>query len=284
MDFDLMPLITEWQPSDPVQILVYGAAKTGKTAGALTAPRPVVFDFDRGASTARNDWFVSKYGLRWVFYENFIEKKQEKGVVLAHNAFDDACRYFDEWMKPKGKWKDYEVGVNQFDTFVIDSGTTLSEIAMNKAAIILGKMGLSKSHDQAQLHGVLVPKIQDYGSERSLVEQFIDMVRGSGKNVILICHEKEILSDSGALQGVVPLLTGKSAESVPLKFDEVYNLRVKKEGPNVVRYLQTQADGIRKVGSRYGMPDGCIWEWDTVSKTLEKIKNQQRQSTITKGS
>ncbi len=279
-----MPLIADWQPSDPVQILVYGQSKIGKTWGALTAPRPVVFDFDRGVATARSPDFIKAHGMRWIFYETFAERQMKRGVPLNHNAFDDACKFFDEWMKPSGKWKSpsdgktYDVGNDMFDTFVIDSGTTLSEIAQYKGVIVLGGMKLSHTHDQAIKTGVLIPRIQDYGTERSLVEQFVDMVKDSGKNVILLCHEKESVDDNGIVKAVVPMLTGKSAETVPLKFDEVYNLRARKKGPDIVRYLQTSADGLRKVGSRYGIPNESPWNWDTIETALNKIKDAQRRS------
>lgn len=278
-----MPRLDEWRPSDPVQILVYGQAKTGKSWGALTFPRPVVIDFDKGVATARNPEFVAKYGVRNVFYETFTERKLLKGIPQAHNAFDDACRFFDEWMKKDGKWKDlntgkeYAVGVDMFDTWIIDSGTTLSEFAQYKAVIVMGGMKLSKTHEEAVRHGLIVPKIQDYASERSLVEQFVDMVKSTGKNVVLICHEKELTDDNGNVTGVTPLLTGKSTEAISLKFDEVWNLRVKKAGPNTVRYLQTVADGLRKVGSRYGVPNESQWDWDTVKGHLDKIHAAQSQ-------
>jgi len=270
-----MPYIKDWSPSAAVQILVYGQAKLGKTWGAMTFPRPVVMDFDGGVSTARNPAFVAQYGMRDIFYETFEDTNRTKGVVTSHNAFDDACRFFDEWMKKSGKWKGIEVGAERFDTWVIDSGTTLSEVAQNKAVILTGAMKLSRTHADALQHGVVIPRIQDYGSERSLVEQFIDMVKASGKNLILLCHEKEVSSDAGYITGIVPLLTGRSSEVVPLKFDEVYNLRIKKEGNEIKRYIQTQPDGLRKVGSRYGIPDGTTWEWNTIESELTRIKNTQ---------
>lgn len=278
-----MPYLKDWEPTDPIQVLVYGKSKVGKTWGAYTFPRPVVMDFDKGAATARNPEFVKQYGLRDIFFEVFTEKNLIKGIPQMHNAFDDGCKFFDEWMKPKGRWSGsdgrmYDVGRDMFDTWIIDSGTTLSEVAQYKAVYVMGKMKLSKTHEQGLSAGLLVPKIQDYSSERSLVEQFVDMVKSSGKNVVLICHEKEITdSDSGNVIEIVPLLTGKSAETVPLKFDEVYNLRVKKKGMDTVRYLQTEQDALRKVGSRYGLPNESAWNWDSIFSTLKSIKDKQRQ-------
>lgn len=275
-----MPKLSDWKSSDPIQILLYGKAKTGKSWFAYTFPRVVSFDFDKGIAVARNPEFVRRYGLRDVFYENFEELKMQKGIASQHNAFDDACKYFDEWMKPSGKWKGYDTGRDRFDTFLIDSGTTLSDFAMNKAVIVLGAMKLSQTFTQGLGAGLIVPKLQDYGAERSLTEQFIDMVKSSGKNVVLICHEKEVYKGEGkdaVLESIVPLLTGKSAEAVPLKFDEVYNLRVKPVGEKIVRLLQTQPDGLRKAGSRYGMPNDIEPSYDTLKKEIDRIHAEQQK-------
>lgn len=274
-----MPYISEWKPSDPWQVLVFGEYKTGKTWGALTFPRPVVMDFDKGMATARNPEFIRKYGMKEIFYQTFSDDSV-KGIVTKHTAFDDACKYFDQWMKSKGKWKNYNVGRDMFDTWIIDSGTTLGEFAQNKAIIVMSSMNLSKTLSQGVSHGLIVPKIQDYGSERSLVEQFIRMVMDSGKNVVLICHEKKITSDGGTVTDIVPLLTGKSAVSVPLMFDEVYNLRTKKSGNDVIRYLQTTPIANRQVGSRYGIPNETEWCWEALKKEVDRIHAIQKDPKI----
>jgi AAA domain-containing protein len=283
-----VPRLDEWKPSDPIQVLVYGKSKIGKSWFGYTFPRVVSFDFDKGIAVARNPEFVKRFGMRDVFYEQFDELKTVKGgVPSAHNAFDDACKYFDEWMKPVGKWKGYETGRDKFDTFLIDSGTTLVEFSLNKAVIVLGAMGtpqspLSRTHIQGMQHGLIVPKLQDFGAERSLTEQFVDMVRSSGKNVVFICHEKEIYKGEGkdaTIEAIVPLLTGKSTEAIPLKFDEVYNLRVKPVGVQTVRYLQTTADSFRKAGSRYGIPNEIEPSYDVLKGHIDRIHaEQQRQA------
>lgn len=275
----MSPRLSSWKPSDPIQLLVFSDYKTGKTWGAYTFPRCVVFDFDKGAATGRNPEFIKQYGFRDHYYETFDEKKTVRGLVTQHNAFDESCRYFDEWMKASGTWKGDKVGRDQFDTFIIDSGTTLSQYAQNKAVMVLGGMKLSHSHEKGLVSGLIVPVIQDYGAERSLVEQFVDMVKDSGKNVVMICHEKKITEGEGpneVITDIVPLLTGKSSQSVPLKFDEVYRLRVKPQGMATVRYLQTHADALVRVGSRYGIPDNTLWEYDAIKKNLDRIHAEQK--------
>jgi len=255
----------DWKPTEHWQGLVYGRSGVGKTWGALTFPRPVMMDFDKGIATHSNPDFIKLYGKIEVEYEQFTERSVDQHKIpTAHNAFDDACRYFDRWMTPAKR--------GEFDTWIIDSGTSLSEFAQFKAVILMGKMRLSKTHQEALHEGLIVPKIQDYASERSLVEQFVDMLRDSNKNLVFICHEKELINDAGTVTAIVPLLTGKSVENVPLKFDEVYNLKVQKKGLEMVRTLQTKPDGIRVVKSRYGLPDETPWDWKSVTSAMVQAR------------
>ena len=270
-----MPTISEWARSSKFQCLVYGKFKIGKTAGAATFPRPNFIDFDGGIATIASAWWKKKFDIdpSGFQYQQFKERSVSNlGIPLGHNAFDDACRYFDLWMKADKR--------DQFDTWVIDSGTTLTEAAATKAIILLGgkdfgSKPLSLTHAQAQKTGLVVPKMQDFGAERSLVEQFIDMVRDSGKHFVLIAHEKELSDDNGTPTAVVPMFTGQSVERIPLKFDEVY--RIIKDNTIVPgtatvadrRVIQTVPSGLVRCGSRNGVPDRTEWTWNAIQTALE---------------
>lgn len=271
-----MPEISDWSLGTQQSFLVFAHYKTGKTAGAATFPRPNFIDFDKGIATVASKWWQEKFnadGKRKILYEQFTEKtKNSRGIVTVPNAFDDACRYFDEYMKKSGgKWNGKDVGVDQFDTWVLDSGTTLIEFASNKARYLLGgKMPGSKSDTQknAESHGLVVLKMQDYGAERSMTEQFISMLLDSGKHVVVLAHEKEVTRDDGVIEAIIPIFTGQSSERIPLKFNEVYRLRTRKAGSEMKRLLQTQPDGIAQVGSRLGVPNDCEWSWDAIQLSL----------------
>ena len=267
-----MPSTKDLIQDETVQCLVFGMFKSGKTFGALSFPRPNVIDFDHGIRTLLNKDFVAKYGVRNV---EFFQPKRildGKGVPANYNAFDSACLYFDEWMKP-GK-------VDKFDTWVLDSATSLIDASTDKAIILLGgklKGSLSNTYEQAKMHGIVVPKRQDYGAERSMTESFIRMLKDSGKNVVVICHEREITNDSGSVTAVVPLLTGKSQQDVPIMFDEVYRLTVKPSGTGMARVLQTQPSGAVKVGSRLGVPTDTAWDYDTLHKIITDLRTEQKR-------
>lgn len=266
-----MAEIPGWKPGDPIKNLIFGRPKAGKTFGAGTYPRPNFMDFDRGIDTLFSPDFLKLHGYRKVRYREFYERTFKGPIVSAHNAYDDACRYFDEEM---GQHKD------EFDTWIIDSGTTLSTDAQNKAVILLGTkeyQNMSKTHEQAMKYKLLVPKIQDYGAERSLVEQFVDMVLSTDKNVVFICHEYEATDEKGNVieDGIQPLLTGKSRQAVPLRFDEVYHVRRRRKGEDWETVCTTKADGMHLCGSRNGIEDQITWEYESVLKALTDSYKQR---------
>ena len=277
-----MPSIQELSIGTKLKMLVYGRSKVGKTAGAGTFPRPNIIDFDKGVGTMLSPWWRSVYGDNsHIMYEQFPERgAMQKGVHVTANAFDDACRYFDACMKSTGaKWtstsngKVYDMHPDMFDTWVLDSGTSLAEAATRKGIIVLGSgtgKSLSQTHKNALASGLVTLKQQDFGAERSMTEQFVAMLLDTDKNVIVLAHEKTNFNDDGsAVIDIVPLFTGQSTERIPLKFDEVYNLRAIKEGINVTRKLTTQADGIRLVGTRaLNIPNGTAWDYKAIQAAV----------------
>lgn len=266
-------ILSEYQPESRIAALAFGKFKVGKTWAAGTWPRPNFMMFDRGGiSTLLNPEFINQHGFQGdIQFEEFWDKsKDSKGVIRSHNAFDDGCRYFDKWMGPGYK--------DRFDTWVVDSGTTLSEAAMNKALVLMGQSGLgvkSNTLQVGQKTGMIAPKMQDYGAERSMLEQFIQMVLDSDKHVLFLCHEKELITDEGAIKGIVPLLTGKSVEAVSIKFNEVWNVQRVKKGTEWNVLLKTQQTSILKVGSRLGIPENTPFEYSAIKSVLDNIKGQR---------
>lgn len=263
-----------WEPGDPVRVLPWGKSGSGKTFGAGTFPRPCFLDYDRGLGTLYAPDFLRKYPKQKILHRSFVEKTFKGPIVTAHNAYDDSCKFFDEMMKRQ----------SEFDTWVVDSGTMLSDYSQHKAVILLGTKEygfMSSTQKQAEQFNMLVPKIQDYGAERSLVEQFVDMVLSTDKHVVMVCHEKEQRDKAGDLVAIVPRLTGQSDEAVPLRFDEVYNIQSHKAGADydkgsnttIIKWNRvcvTQPDGLRKVKSRNGVPDNTLWDYTSVLAALTK--------------
>ena len=219
---------------------------------------------------------MKKYGLREVQYFQPRRNLDTKGVPKDYSAFDEACKHFDTWMTAGYR--------NRFDTWVLDSSTTLIDASQDKAIILLGsdayKGAGSKTYEEAKKYGLVSPKKQDFGSERSMTEQFVRMLKDSGKNVVILSHERELTDDSGNVTAIVPLLTGKSQEDVPIMFDEVYRLISKPVGQDVTRTLLTQPDVMHitsRVGSRLGVPNGTLWSYDELKKAVGLVRAAQRK-------
>lgn len=284
-----MPTLGQGKLGKYIKSLIYSMSGQGKTFGAGSFPRPNFMDFDRGIGTLTSPDFIKRYGAKpELLYEQFYERsKNARGVPTSANAFDDSCRYFDACMSSKvTQWKSpndgsvTNVGRDLFDTWVVDTGTSLSASALTKSIILLGGSfeGVKSGTQNAALtHGLVFPKIQDYGSERSLVEQFIAMLYDTDKHFLFLCHEKELTDKAGDPIGRVPLLTGKGVEAIQALFDEVWNLTAKKEGPGYVRKLQTRPDSIRNAKSRNGYPDAMLYDYDTIAKEHARLLTLQQQ-------
>lgn len=268
-----MATLAELKKNDKWRVLCYGQFKTGKTAGAATFPRPRILSLDPdGAETLLNPEMERLFGYSKNVVDVFVpkpDKRTNRGIATEFNVYDSACLYFDESMKKP----------DSFDTWVLDSATSLGEAARTKGIILLGgtQLGpkpMSNTQANAIKTGMLLPRLQDFGAERSLLEQFVDMLLDTDKHVVVLAHEKDIYEgegDDARLVGIGPLFTGQSMERVPLKFSEVYNLRSKKEGQAFKRFIQTSPDGIRACGSRRGIPDGTEWNYNALTAALKNL-------------
>jgi hypothetical protein len=282
-----MPPGTELSLNMKLNVLVFGRYKMGKTEGAATFPRPNFIECDPGGlDTVLSPGYRLRhpeFKLENLLYEYFQETRRDaRGVNTAHEGYDNACRYFDVCMAG-GKWKSpstgrtYDVHPDMFDTWVLDSATSLIALSTNKAIQLLGDptfagKSLSNTFKAAKEKGLIVPKMQDFGAERSLTEQFISMLLTSGKHVVVLCHEREQSNDAGQVTEIVPLLTGQSVERVPLMFSNVMRLISRREGPNTRRFLESQKSGIAQVGSRLEIPDGTEWNWPAIQNSLKVAK------------
>lgn len=280
-----MPGLAEFQTNSKIKAIVVSAPKIGKTVGAATFPRANFISFDEeGLTSLKNPAMEAKFGFskKGIMYEVFKDEFAANGVVKMHKALDNASRYFDACMsKHTTTWqspttgKGSLVGADMFDTWIIDSGSTLVKASTNKAVILAGTKAVaglvSSTWATAQTTGMLHKKIQDMGAERSMTEQFIAMVRSTNKHVLVLCHEREVWEgegDDAKLVAITPLFTGQSVELIPAEFNEVWWVDTQPKGPEILRLLQTVPGQKRIAGSRLGLPNQTLFEWEAIRKAL----------------
>lgn len=280
-----MPTIADLVPGMPFKGIIYGRVGIGKTLGAATFPRPLILDFDNGTNVLAGLEFKTAFpavDLSAIQYERFPEgKRNQFGFVLEHKAFDAATLKLQEYLRPDK--------IDTFDTIIVDTATTLQEASLNKATYLLGQGSkpLSGTYSEASKSGLIAPKIQDMGAERSMMEQFIRLILATPKNVLVLAHEMEESDATGGNKWYRPMLRGQSKEIVPLYFDEMYRVRTELFGTDLVRTLTTRTgtvvDGAQiQCKSRLGIPNGTRWSWPAIRAELDKVAKLRSQTTTTK--
>lgn len=277
-----MPTLDQYPPSEKLRCLVFAPYKGYKTSGAGTFPRPNFLDFDRGLSVLKADWWRKRYGIdsSKFMYETFVEDTENvnvRGIVTKPTSFQEANRYI-ELCTHGGEWKGQHVGPEMFDSWILDSATTMFESSRNLGVYLLspGKMnakGYSPTFKKAEETGLVHPIPPDFGAERSMAEQMIDKILRTDKHFALLCHskEEEVPDSEIGTKRIVPLLTGQSVNRVCVKFEEIWYITTTKRGNEVTPILQTRGNSAVRCGTRYGLPDGTEWSWQAITTALKPL-------------
>jgi hypothetical protein len=200
----------------PIKAYVVGDPGTGKSVFASTFPgKGFVFDFDNGIESYRGkDFDYESFTLDatgWVYFEKtLIEVKK---AVLA----------------------------GEYKTVVLDSTTTMTDLAMERAM----QLDPKRSATNGPLWNV------HYQMVKNLMEGRLRQIINMPCNVVVLGHlEVKMNQESGAVISIEPLLTGQLSTKIPGYFDEVYYTKIKqKEGKSIFQ-LQTVAKGFLKARSR----------------------------------
>lgn len=231
-----------------IRALVYGVPKVGKTALALTFPRPAVADFDGyGVKVMKSKWFRTTYTsqLQHIRFKQFGDERDEYGLPVNANAFMESMA-----------WLNAVIQDPERDTIVIDSLTMLSVCALAAVLPVLSRRGgRSKTWDNAKHDHMLLLTQADFGGEMGVVEQFLDQIHKiHDKHVLVLAHEREETTPSGALRRRSPLITGgKLRAKIAHWFDEVWYLESDPQGKRILHC--NPFDVCQGVGSRLGLPD-----------------------------
>jgi len=204
-----------------VKIFLTGDFGTGKSAFASTCPEPgYVFDFDgrmqsyRGRNFDYDTFQLSAAG--WVEFEKALREVKT----------------------------DVEGG--KYDTVILDSTTTMTDVAMERAM----QLDPKRSATGGPIWNV------HYMMVRNLMEGKLRQIINFQCNVVVIAHLNIVQDmETGAIIGVEPLLTGQLSQMIPGYFGEVYcsftkQVTSKVAGqPKTIYYLRTAPRGHYKARS-----------------------------------
>lgn len=227
---------------------IAGDFGTGKSAFAASCPTPgFVFDFDDGIQLYRDkDFDYESYSLSasgWVKFEKDLREVK----------------------------KDVEKG--KYQTVIIDSTTSMTDIAMERAL----QLDPKRSSTDGPLWNV------HYQLVKNLMEGKLRQIITLPCNVIVIAHLKIIQDqETGAIISIEPLLTGQLSTIIPGYFGEVYlaftkQVAAKKSGgkAETVYYLRTIPRGHYKARSRLSgierlLPDEISNNYEALQAALKK--------------
>ena len=209
--------------SEYMKIFLTGDFGTGKSVFAASCPTPgFVFDFDDGIQTYRGKDFdyesYSLSALSWVKFEKDLREVKK------------------------------EVIEEKYETVVIDSTTSMTDIAMERAL----QLDPKRSVTGGPLWNV------HYQIVKNLMEGKLRQIISLPCNVIVIAHLHVVQDqETGAIISIEPLLTGQLSQMIPGYFGEVYctfskQVAAKKAGgkAETVFYLRTIPRGYYKARSR----------------------------------
>jgi len=255
-----------------IQAIIMSPPGKGKTSLAATFPRPNFFDCDGKVEVARNPRFLRRYGSRSILYQKFPEPTIANPKIIP-TAYGKMCSYFDEWMSPGKR--------DQFDTWVLDSGTTFSMIARCQALYILGKLQRSKTLEKAQREGMEAMEQQDWGAERSLVEKFVKQLLDTGKHVLLLVHEKEVVK--GGITEIVPLFTGDSKTVIPAMFKDIWRLTPWNVNNQPTMKLVASPLGNYQTRSELGLDEVIDPDYDKIVARLRQLQTEALSTSASGG-
>lgn len=252
---------SEIEPAQGISALLFGAAGTAKTDIAGSAgERSLYIDVGLSSETFHGVSYKERRGPFKGIYTKPTEKGSKKNYIVPDKAaaYDMVCDAIDEAL---------EKFPEKFDTVILDELTGFSRFAMNKAIEINQGMNKSQAQVSSQKWDMVIPGVQDYGAEMSLVKQFlagtIDLLKSHNKHFLVLAHERylyETITDksgkkveTSTISKILPSFTGKKdTDAIPNLFDLVWHTEVVRSGDNQVFRVRTMGDDTLIAKTRYG--------------------------------
>ena len=275
----MLTKLSEYTKQSPrgTMMMVYGGAGRGKTFWSAGAGDDWVFMTDKnGIITLESPLFKKSVGTNPFIIEIKPDESPTKPTL-----FDSIRNQIDMLLAPATR--------DSFKGIIIDDINTTRIGARHKAIELNGISGRSKTSVNAQsgkFKDILIPGIQDFGTEMGLVESFLrqltDGLRDEGKHLIVCAHERIYRKEgSNTITAVKPLFTGTDTpDAMPGIFDLVWYIRTVGSGSNVKREFVTDDEGGVMAKSRWGgmfkNPERDI----TAKQVFDRIEHWQKEGKI----
>lgn len=247
MEIAGVPVTSATEPAKRFSMLLWGAAKAGKTELAATAPGKVLFlqvDPDGTAALAgRPEILVADLSV--------VEGLKLCDMGVKEDGFGLAAAFEAD---------------PEIKTVVLDLTTYVAKAL---------EAGVKKS---AKHNATLfAPGIPGYNARKEytlrMVKQLVALCTKFGKNIIFIGHEQQKTDDSGSNLGWNPMLAESLLGEIPLLLSEVWHIH----DNGKVRTIAVRPEKMRSpMGTRmFDTTSGSsfIWTYDAITRKGEGIKD-----------
>jgi len=238
--------------TESVTLLNYAAPGNGKTHLAGSAgSRNLIFTDLNGMVTLKNPVFLSQFpGC-----DPWVEEIPRDMDLASAKAYDYMADRINYW---------FENHMDKFDVVTIDDADQLRAASLVRAVATNKAEGKSETGTKIGKYKIIMPAIQDFGTEMGYVEGFIANLISHckiyNKHLIVNAHEKIIYNKDGGpnkeptVKKIVPDFTGKaSPEAILDYFDLVFRItRVGKHPSATLRY-QCHPDEMHAAKDRYSV-------------------------------
>lgn len=235
-------------------LLLIGMPKSGKTALALSFPKPYFLDLDKNLA----------------------------GALRYHgDDFDPSTLYFDDLSTPEGKpphklnklWGesckalDTAIASPDVETIIVDGLTILADYLQK---YILSSTSRDSSKGKLIIAGEECMQMNHWTPFQSLIKQLIMECRASGKKLIFICHEDQLTDKDGTLLGYYPLIPGSLKKNIAGLFTDVWRCQAGTKARKPYHNVRFAPKNMMQVGNSLSIKDE---EFDTTGKTCTEIWN-----------
>lgn len=262
---------------DPLKIILFGAAGSGKTWAAGTAGSRVLYlNVGEGILTLKSPLFRSKVQALPIVWPKDVKTWAE---IPDLEKFDAICAAV-EWFIDNKR--------SEIDWVILDDASVFNYLAHLKGLQLSNEYKRSQTLDKYNKSktGIFLPGIQDFGAEIKMVEWFISYHIGlfAEHNIhfMLLAHERCIFTKklnkdgepvAGAeseLKSIRPGFTGQTfPDNIVRYFDLVWYME--NVGPGIYR-AKTQGDDVIKAKTRFNGVFKYIEKNPNFTQVVERMK------------
>lgn len=238
----------EYNAQGGLALLLIGSPKSGKTALAMTFPRPYILDCDNNLRGALKHHASLGSPITEYYYDNPGEVSPEKRWEFSMQKLDEAIASPD------------------IDTIIVDGLTLLGDYLQ---AFILNNTRSDSSQSHLIIAGQKCMQMNHWTPFKNLMTKLVMAGKSSGKMFIMTCHESAESDTNGSIIAYRPLIQGSLKNNIAGFFSDCWRTESKANHAKASEYkVRFAPKNLFQIGNSLAIKDIDL---DTTNLTREQI-------------